>query len=78
MSNIGTVIRKYRLTQEIDQKDLAESIGIKPAVLSRLESGKDVSQDSVIRLIDWLFSDRPVNTEHPDQLKLTYEGERDA
>ena len=58
MSNIGKVIRKYRVTQEIDQKDLANEIGIKPAVLSRLESGKDASQETVLKIIIWLFSEQ--------------------
>jgi predicted transcriptional regulator len=72
MSKIGIVIRKYRVTQEIDQKDLAKEIGIKPAVLSRMEGGNDVSQDTVIKIINWLFTDQETASKQPDLLSPLY------
>lgn len=72
MSKIGIVIRKYRVTQEIDQKDLAKEIGIKPAVLSRMEGGNDVSQDTVIKIINWLFTDQETARKQPILFSTLY------
>jgi len=56
MNKISTMIKRYRQLNDIEQRKLADEIGIKPSTLCRLESGKDASQETMIKLIVWLFS----------------------
>lgn len=57
MTNIGKVMRLYRRVNDIEQKALADEIGIHPSTLSNVEAGKHTNQETLIRLINWLFGD---------------------
>ncbi|MGA7834503.1 MAG: helix-turn-helix transcriptional regulator [Acidimicrobiales bacterium] len=43
-ASIGAAIRHYRAQAGISQADLAESVGISPSYLSRLENGQETEQ----------------------------------
>jgi transcriptional regulator with XRE-family HTH domain len=70
MNKISIMMKRHRQLNDIDQKDLASDIGIKPATLSRLENGHDASQDTMVKLITWLFSP-PKKPDEPDLLQLS-------
>lgn len=55
MKNLPTVLKRYRAMGEMSQLTLAKKIGIKPVTLCRLESGKGVDAETIIKVQHWLF-----------------------
>ena len=51
MQRIGDKIKKTRLKQNITQVDLAEEASISLSTLKKIESGKIVSFDSLLRML---------------------------
>lgn len=43
-ASIGPAIRHYRVEAGLTQSELAESVGVSPSYLSRLESGNETEQ----------------------------------
>lgn len=54
---LGTVLRRYRISQECTVRTLAQEIGISAATLVRIESGRPVSGLTFSKLIAWLFAE---------------------
>jgi DNA-binding XRE family transcriptional regulator len=52
---IHEMVRVYRAQENIDQKDLAEWIGIQPSSLCRFEKGRQLDAIHTIKIINWLF-----------------------
>jgi transcriptional regulator with XRE-family HTH domain len=59
--NIGALLKAYRQKHDILSKDLATSIGIDKSQMTRLEQGKEVNTESLVKLIQWLFNPTNVN-----------------
>lgn len=58
MTRIGQMLRTYRSTQRMEQKDLAAEIGISPGQLSRLERGVGKPDgDQVLKIGQWMRQD---------------------
>lgn len=63
---IAKLLRTWRFHADMKVGVAAEQIGISSSTLSRIESGKGLDGDTVVRLIDWLFSretEEPCTTE---------------
>ncbi len=56
---IRTMLRQYRLLAGIDQKELAERIGVSASSLCRFEAGKSMDEQGTVRRIAWLFQQAP-------------------
>ncbi len=54
---IGQIIADFRHLNRIEQKALADRIGISASVLSRIERGEAVQGESVVKLMTWAFGD---------------------
>jgi DNA-binding XRE family transcriptional regulator len=52
---LGKMLRVYRASQDISQKDLAADIGIEAATLCRIEDGKTGDQHTIGKIIAWLL-----------------------
>lgn len=58
MTHAGLMLRAYRLTRRLDQKDLAAEIGISAGQLSRLERGVGKPDgDQVLKIGQWMRQD---------------------
>lgn len=64
---IGKRIKEYRVYSEISQKDLEEKTGISIRTLSRLEAGKSIQLDSLIKILAALDLDENITILVPDQ-----------
>ncbi len=54
---LGTVLRKWRLTAERKQKDVAAEIGISDRALARIEAGATLPQidsETLSRVLNWM------------------------
>lgn len=54
---LGTVIRRYRVTNELSLREVGKEIGIGAATLMRLEQGRDPDGRTVAKVLAWLFID---------------------
>lgn len=52
---LGELIRLYRSVNNINVRTMSKTIGVSPATLSRIENGKEMSADSLMKLMNWLF-----------------------
>lgn len=55
MSNIARVLKAYRFHREIGLREMAVIIGLSAPTLCRIEAGKEMSQGTMLKLIQWLF-----------------------
>lgn len=55
-TKIGNMIHSYRRMNEIQVRDLAKEIGIGASTLCLVEAGKSVDQETMLKLINWMFS----------------------
>lgn len=51
---LGSVLRKYRLMQEMTVRELAAEIGISFPTLSRMENGLGVDAATLMKVLNWL------------------------
>lgn len=58
---LGTVIRRYRVTNELSLREVGKEIGIGAATLMRLEQGRDPDGRTVAKVLAWLFTDEAKN-----------------
>ena len=52
---LGELIRLWRNVENVNVRDLAATLGISAATLSRLERGYEVDQSTMLKVINWLF-----------------------
>lgn len=52
---LGKVIHKYRITNELTLRELAQEIGIGAATLMRLEQGRDPDGHTLAKVLHWLL-----------------------
>ena len=55
---IGEVMRKWRVVNERNLRDVAREIGIGAATLLRIEQGKMVDGKTILKVISWLFDSK--------------------
>lgn len=51
---LGSVLRKYRLMQELTVRELAVEIGISFPTLSRVENGLGIDANTLMKIFNWL------------------------
>lgn len=54
-TNLGVVLRRYRLLGEMQQRDLARLIGISAATLCRMERGHTPDAVTLLKLWTWFL-----------------------
>ena len=55
---LSNILKKHRLINELTVRTLAADIGISPATLVRLEKGHDCDAGTLVKIINWLCSDK--------------------
>lgn len=58
-TNLGEVIRCWRLIHQVTLRDLALIIGMSPSTLMRLEHGRSIDADTYLKILNWLAK-RPI------------------
>jgi len=56
VTRLGELVTLYSRVHGVGVHELAEQIGTSKATISRFMNGKAVSQDVMLKLINWLFS----------------------
>jgi transcriptional regulator with XRE-family HTH domain len=57
-SRLGPILRQYRATKNMAQKDLCPILKLSKAQISKLEAGKHKpSEDTVLRILEFLIID---------------------
>lgn len=51
LKDVGLRIKEYRIRQCLQQKELAENSGVSLDTVSRLEQGKNISFDKLLRIL---------------------------
>lgn len=51
---LGEVLKKWRLMNEIGVGELAGDIGIAQITLYRLERGRSIDADTLLKILNWL------------------------
>lgn len=51
LKEVGLRIKEYRIRQNLQQKELAEGAGVGLDTVVRLEQGKNVSFDKILRIL---------------------------
>lgn len=58
MTNLGEVIKRWRVNQDLGQRGAAKLMGISAATLCRIETGgTTLDTKSLLAIINWLFSE---------------------
>lgn len=58
MTNLGEVIKRWRVNKDLGQRGAAKLIGISAATLCRIETGgTTLDSKSLLALLNWLFKD---------------------
>lgn len=58
---IGELLSLYLRVQDISVREIAQDLGISPATVSRITRGDKVDQDTMLKLIQWLFRSKDVS-----------------
>jgi len=66
IEDLGQRIAKYRLSRNLRQNDVAATAGVSRGVLTRLESGKGGTIDSLVRVLKALDMDDRILNIVPD------------
>ena len=54
-TNLGLILRKWRVVNEIGVRELAADVGISHATLSRIELGHQMDAQTFLRLMNWMM-----------------------
>ena len=55
MTNLGRILRLYRVVQNLPVRQVAPEMGISIATLSRIERGHAMDADTLVKVIRWLM-----------------------
>lgn len=55
-TNLGELLRVYRVLHRLTVRDLAPPLKISHATLSRIERGHSMDTDTFLKVITWLLS----------------------
>ncbi len=53
---VGIIIQKWRTMKERGLRDVAAEIGVSASTLSRLENGKNIEGQALVKILNWLLS----------------------
>jgi plasmid maintenance system antidote protein VapI len=56
MTNLGAILTLYCRVNNVGLRELAAELDTSKATMSRFMNGHDVSQDVMLKLINWLFT----------------------
>jgi transcriptional regulator with XRE-family HTH domain len=76
--DLGKRIAAYRLSLNLRQQDIAESIGIARSTVARLEAGHGGTIDTLIRVLKALGAEDRIETLVPDARVRPLDRRRDA
>lgn len=54
-TNLGTLLRRWRLVEDIGVRELASRIGVSCATISRMERGHAMDADTLVKVLVWLM-----------------------
>lgn len=54
-TNLGAMLRSYRLLREQEQRALGPAIGVSAATICRLEAGYMPDADNLVKLLNWML-----------------------
>ncbi len=57
MTNLGRMLKLYCRVKNIDVRSLAQQLGTAPSTTHRIMSGKNMSQEQMLKVMVWLFED---------------------
>jgi len=67
MTHLGNMLYLYRASQRVEQKALAEIIGLSPSKLSRIEHGiGSIDAEDLLKLSVWLIKE----VQEPRQMQV--------
>lgn len=49
------LLKAYRIHYELNMRTMAKELGVSTATISRIENGKNIDADTLLKLINWLF-----------------------
>lgn len=52
-TNLGEVLRRWRLVEDLDLRTASQRIGISAATLMRIEQGRQLRQETFLTLLTW-------------------------
>ena len=52
---IGELIKAWRDKYRLGVRSAAKSIGVSAATISRIERGKQIDAETMLKLVNWLF-----------------------
>lgn len=52
---LGAVIRCYRLLKEMDLRTLGKEIGVSAPTLLRIEQGRAIDADTLMKILNWML-----------------------
>lgn len=55
MTNLGKVLKKYRMMSELTLRDVAYEMGISAPTLMRIESGSVPDGETLMAVFNWLM-----------------------
>lgn len=61
LTEYGKAVRKYRIDAEITAKEMADALGVTPAYLSALETGKRRLGNAFLEKVIQFFDDRGID-----------------
>ncbi len=53
--NLGKIIKGWRESENLGIREAAKKVGVSAPTLSRIENGKPVDGQTLIKILDWLL-----------------------
>lgn len=53
---LGELLSLYLRVNQISVKETAAQIGVSPATVSRITRGENIDQETLLKVIQWLFA----------------------
>jgi transcriptional regulator with XRE-family HTH domain len=60
---IGKILKDFRYANRMGMRELAKRLGVSVATICRIESGKPMDQETVVKLFNVLFGKQKINSE---------------
>jgi transcriptional regulator with XRE-family HTH domain len=52
---LGAVLKCYRLLKERNLRELAKEIGVSASTLCRLETGRAIDAETLVKILNWFL-----------------------
>jgi len=75
MKNLSKMLIAYRQKYDINSSELAAEIGLHPSTMTRLEQGRALDSEGMVKIISWIFApaDAKAEKKEPTQNSLGVE-----